>query len=292
MSEALLSVVVCTHNRPEDLRRCLTAIGALQDHVEVIVVDSASTPRCEELVGAFGDQIADLHYIYESEPGLSLARNRGLESATRPTVAFVDDDAAPTPDWARQLAAAFVEPDVACAGGTCRAVFTSSRPPWLSDRLLQFSGITRIGEVARDAESSAEYPFGANIAFRADALRARGGFATNLGRLGTSLLSGEEFAVIEALRAVGWRVRLVPAAVVDHWVAPERTAGRYYWRRLWWQGISRARAGRSPGVTARLLAAAPVRFTLWLVTRDRVHLYRTAETAGYLRERFRRRTLA
>ena len=37
-------------------------------------------------------------------------------------------------------------------------------------------------------------------------------------------------------------------------------------------------------MTVRLLVAAPVRLVLWLATRDRVHLYRTAETAGYLAE--------
>ena len=43
----------------------------------------------------------------------------------------------------------------------------AARPRWLSDRLLQFAGITRFGDVARQARSSAEWPFGANIAFRA-----------------------------------------------------------------------------------------------------------------------------
>ena len=98
--------------------------------------------------------------------------------------------------------------------------------------------------------------------------------------------------MIEALRDAGWRVRLEPAAVVDHFVAPERTHGRYYWRRLWWQGISRARAAGSGSVALRLVIAAPVRLILWALTRDRFYLYRTAETIGYLREQLRRRPAA
>jgi glycosyltransferase involved in cell wall biosynthesis len=37
-----LSVVVCTHNRPRDLERCLEALARLDGEPEVVVVDSAS----------------------------------------------------------------------------------------------------------------------------------------------------------------------------------------------------------------------------------------------------------
>ena len=148
--------------------------------------------------------------------------------------------------------------------------------------LLQFAGVTRIGSSPREARGSFEYPFGANMCFRRAALEEAGGFREELGRSGRSLLSGEDSAAVDRIREHGWIVWLQPDAVVDHTVAPERCAGGYYWRRLWWQGISRARQDRSPGVTVRLLVAAPVRLVLWPATRDRVHLYRTAETAGYL----------
>ena len=86
------------------------------------------------------------------------------------------------------------------------------------------------------------------------------------------------------MRADGWTIWLQPDAVVFHTVAPERCHGSYYWRRLWWQGVSRARAGVSVLGAARIVVAAPVRLVLWAVTRDRVHLYRVAETGGFLRE--------
>jgi cellulose synthase/poly-beta-1,6-N-acetylglucosamine synthase-like glycosyltransferase len=279
VADALLTVVVCTHSRPADLERCLAGFAALEDPVEVIVVDSASDPPCKTLVGRYG-----FRYLYEPVPGLSRARNLGFEAASCSLVAFVDDDAVVAPDWASRLAAAFADPDVGAAGGTCRAAFAAARPPWLSDRLLQYAGVTRFGPEARDAVSSAHYPFGANLCVRRSALLAVGGFSEALGRVGTSLLSNEEAAALDALRALGWRVRWQPDAVVDHTVAPERCTAGYYWRRLWWQGVSRARGSRSPGLIVRLVGVVPLRLVMWVVTRDRVHLYRTAETAGYLRE--------
>jgi hypothetical protein len=163
-------------------------------------------------------------------------------------------------------------------------VFAGPRPAWLSDRLLQFAGITRIGEKPRLARSSMEWPFGANICFRRSVFDHSTRFDEQLGRIGHDLLSGEESALIEVLVAQGHLIKLEPAAIVDHTVPVSRLASAYYWRRLWWAGITRARTDRSVSVAARLIAAAFIRLGLYLATGDRVYLYRIAETAGYIAE--------
>jgi GT2 family glycosyltransferase len=296
ISELRLSVVVCTHDRPDDLVRCLDAIAALEQRVEAIVVDSASRPPCRDLVEGYARRLSALVYLREDEPGLSRARNRGVAAAQGEVVAFLDDDAVPRSDWARRIVAPFdADPRIGCVGGACEAAFGSvRRPRWLSDRLLQFAGITRIGADAREARSSSEWPFGANLAFRATALGSLDGpFPEQLGRYATTLLSGEESATIERVRACGWKVWLEPRAIVEHTVHADRCRSGYYWRRLWWAGVSRARAKHGPSLLGlRLVVAAGARLALYLVTLDRVHLYRTAETAGFLAERARLRRAA
>jgi glucosyl-dolichyl phosphate glucuronosyltransferase len=290
MPSPRLSVVVCTHNRPKDLERCLEALAALEDPAEVIVVDSASQPPCDGLVEKYAARIENLTYEREDRPGHSRARNRGIASAAGELVAFLDDDAAPRRDWASRIAAPFIaDPTVGCVGGACNPVFPDApRPAWLSDRLLQFAAITRFGPTGREARSSAEWPFGANMAFRREALVQAGPFPEELGRDGSSLLSGDESPLIESVRRVGWKIWLEPSAVVDHTVHAERCRSGYYWRRLWWQGIGRARSSdASARVGVRLLAAMVVRLFAFGVTRDRVYLYRMAETAGFFAERAR-----
>jgi GT2 family glycosyltransferase len=291
VAEPRLTVVVCTHDRPPDLERCLEALAALKEHVQVLVVDSASELPCRELVESLTGRLPGLRYLREDGQGLSRARNRGVAEASGEIIAFVDDDAAPQSDWATRMLAAFdADEGIGCVGGACIAVFPDgARPPsWLSERLLQFAGVTRFGSQAREARSSTEWPFGANIAFRVRALPEGGPFAEQLGRHGTTLLSGEEAALVERVRAAGWRIWLEPRAVVHHTVHRERLESRYYWRRLWWGGVSRARSTEAAsGLGVKLAFAAPLRFLLYLLTRDRVHLYRTAETAGFLAERAR-----
>jgi glycosyltransferase involved in cell wall biosynthesis len=288
-----LSVVVCTHNRPGDLARCLEALAALETPAEIIVIDSASQPPCRSLVESFTARFPHLRYVREEQPGLSRARNRGITEATRPIVAFIDDDTAPARDWSACIVAPFeADARVGCVGGACVAEFECEgrRPSWLSDRLLQFAGLPRFGSQAREARSSAEWPFGANIALRKEALGADNPFAEYLGRQGTTLLSGEELALVEAVRADGWKIWLEPKAIVEHTVHSERCRSNYYWRRLWWAGVSRARSAEAPAILGlKLMVAAPVRLALYVLTGDRVHLYRAAETPGFLFERVRLR---
>ncbi len=281
----LVSVVVCTHQRARHLTRCLGALAALDDPVEVIVVDSASQPPVEPMLRQFRSNIERLSYLYEPQPGLSIARNRGLAAAACELVAFVDDDAAPERDWARRLTAGFGDPDVACVGGSCEPHFEGTRPRWMSDRLLALAGVSSFGDEARLVTRSAEFPFGANIAFRRNELVALGGFDPTLGRIGGSLLSGEESAVVRALLAAGRRVRIEPSAVVRHTVTSERLEAGYYRRRFFWQGVTHARMGGRLRRAGGLLIEVPRDLWAWARTGDRYYVYRAgAGTAGHLAE--------
>jgi GT2 family glycosyltransferase len=277
-----ISAVICTHNRPVELADCLEALTRQRQLTQVVVVDSAPVEPCEQLVSSFAERLTGLVYLRVDEPGLSLARNTGVAATTGEVVAFLDDDAAPRPGWDEALLQAFAEhPQAGCVGGACEASFEGERPAWLSERLLQLASITRWGNQQRRPRSSAEWPFGANVAFRRVALDAAGPFSLALGRKGAaSLLSGEDSDMVRRVLDAGWQVWLEPRAAVLHKVHAERLTSDFYWRRFWWGGRSRAQTP-SLEISTRLIVAVPVRAGAWLVTRDRIFLYRLAETAGY-----------
>ena len=84
------SVIICTRNRAASLRETLEAVfdqvPNQEISFEVIVVDNGSTDATKPLVAEFLATLPDRHYsnlkyCYESQPGLSYARNRGLEEA-------------------------------------------------------------------------------------------------------------------------------------------------------------------------------------------------------------------
>jgi GT2 family glycosyltransferase len=285
VSNPSLSVVVCTHQRTRHLAACLAGLAALEMPVEVIVVDSASLPPVRELVAEFRDRIPLLDYVYLAEPGLSIARNAGLAAARSNLIAFIDDDAVPAPDWADRIVAGFADERVACVGGSCLPAFERPRPPWMSDRLLALAGVSSFGGVAHPVTRSEEFPFGANIAFRRGPIDEVGGFDPDLGRRGSTLLSGEEYAVVTRLLENGQLVRIEPSAVVHHTVTAERLQAAYYRRRFFWQGVTRARMGGRLRRLGGLLLEVPAYAVSLGRTRDRYYLYRIGpETAGHLAE--------
>jgi GT2 family glycosyltransferase len=95
-----ISVVVCTRDRADDLRRALTGLEA-QAFVgfEVIVVDQSRTDQTQRLVRQFQPRLSSLRLVRQSEPGLSRAYNRGVREAEADVLAFTDDDCLVAADW-------------------------------------------------------------------------------------------------------------------------------------------------------------------------------------------------
>ena len=101
------SVVICTRDRPEELRQCLSSLPR-QTHPprEIIVVDNASRDqRTRDVALAAG-----VTYVREDRPGLDIARNAGALRATGDIVAYTDDDVLLHPRWLEQLICAFDSP--------------------------------------------------------------------------------------------------------------------------------------------------------------------------------------
>ncbi len=267
-----LSVVVCTHARPDYLAACLEGL-ARQDlpKIEVVVVDSASPPGPAAEIARLAEA-AGARLIRSERAGLSLARNVGLAAANATWTAWLDDDAVPEPDWARRLteAAAELPPEAAAIGGRILPRWEAPLPEWWPASLR---GVLTIIEWDGSGEPGRNTPadvavYGANMAFRTESLRAVGGFPEELGRVGNRLLSGEEVEVLDRLCARGGRVFYDGGVTVRHSIQRSRLRPEWLLSRLHWQGATdalrdrkRGGAKRAPGALAKLLVQAPL--LLW-----------------------------
>jgi glycosyltransferase involved in cell wall biosynthesis len=99
-----ISVIICTYNRCEALRRALQSLDAMSVPAylnwEVIVVDNNSTDITSMTVREFRQKSRlPLRYVFEKTQGLSHARNTGIRNARGVIVAFTDDDCIVDKNW-------------------------------------------------------------------------------------------------------------------------------------------------------------------------------------------------
>jgi len=196
-----VSVVVCSRDGARWIAECLAAVGELDyPAYDVIVVDDGSTDETAAIAAGF----AGVRVISTTNGGLSRARNIGLEAAGGEIVAYLDDDARPEPSWLTHLVRPLVSGAYAAAGGPNLA------PPGdgpIADCVANApGGPTHV--LLSDRE--AEHIPGCNMAFRAEALRAVGGFDE------VFRIAGDDVDVCWRLQEAGDAIGFAAAAVVWH----------------------------------------------------------------------------
>ena len=240
------TVAICTHNRAV-LAAAAAEVAVRQAiplEAEVLVVDNASddhTPAVLEALVARHPQA--FRTVHEPRLGLSHARNRALAEARAPVIVYLDDDAIPRPGWLPALLAPFVDARAAAAGGRIVLRFPGGAPPppWLSPELSCLFSAFDAGDTPRILRyGRADYPYGANIAFRVDAARAAGGFSGAVGPRGHEPFVHDETDLCYRLERAGGTIHYVPNAVVDHHVLKERVSPAWVLRRATHGGHSAA----------------------------------------------------
>jgi len=254
-----VSAVVCTHNRATYLRRALASLAEqtlAASLFEIVVVDNASTDATRDVVEHELGSVARLRYVYEPQLGVSHARNRGWREARAPLVAFLDDDAIAPPDWLARIVACFesLDPKPGCLGGPVEPIWEVPRPDWLPDALLPYLTVLDLDQGAGPMPRG-KFLYGTNSVFPRERLADIGGYSPGLGPIGSWQRSGEDTFVQKQLRARGFELRYDPALRVRHHIPAERLTQRWLRRRLYLEGVSRARQqllARAPGPLRRL----------------------------------------
>jgi glycosyltransferase involved in cell wall biosynthesis len=246
------TVVICAYTlaRWELLKSAISSVvGQTVEPVELVVVIDHSPELLDRLRSVY----PDLRVVENANPrGLSGARNTGLAAATADVVAFLDDDAAAHPDWLATLLKEYEDPDVQGVGGAIDPMWAAGRPRWFPFEFDWVVGCTYRGlprHVAR-----VRNPIGANMSFRRSLFDAIGGFRDGLGRIGETPVGGEEteLCIRAARHDPSARFLYQPLALVRHHVPRSRGTWRYFARRCFAEGLSKAAITRSVGRGAGL----------------------------------------
>jgi glucosyl-dolichyl phosphate glucuronosyltransferase len=240
-SSPSVSVIICTHNPYDSI--CETFLSVKHQSLntsdyEVVVVDSASASNRS---GFLKMQCESHGFIYSrvDMPGLSLARNRGIDLSSGDLLYFIDDDAvAPA-----HILALIVEQMGQCEdrmvlGGPVHGLWSDYPPFWLMSRYWRMISLLSYGDSSR-ALRYPEIVIGCNMAFRKSVFSSGRCFDESLGRNGTSLLGSEERLIQKQLMDSGKQVYYVADMYVFHRVPPRRMSVNYILERAQGSELSR-----------------------------------------------------
>lgn len=209
------SVIVCTRNRPEDLRRCLDSICSFSPpDTEILVIDNApSDERTARLTRDYPTR-----YVREERQGLNWARTRGAEEAQGKILVFIDDDASAGDGWLEAILAPFTDPEVAAVTGLVMPMELESTAQEDFELYCGFDrGFIRKEFTARTISplAAANVGAGACMAIRRQLVNHLGLFRSELD-CGTETRSGGDTYAFYRLLSLGYRIVYTPDAVVWH----------------------------------------------------------------------------
>ena len=231
-----LSLVIATYNRAEQLMVTLGSVAmqsAAPEVWECIVVDNNSSDNTRERVKEFASRhsLLNIRYIFESNQGLSYARNAGIAASRGDIVAFIDDDERIVEEFVSAYIDLFDQhPDAMAAGGKIIAEYPTGRPRWMSHYTEQpIANPMDFGESVR-LSPAGRIPGGGNMAMRSRLFANVGVFNTSLGRTGKRLLGGEECDLFERIARQELKVYYAPRAVMYHIIPAEKLTRDYFTR--------------------------------------------------------------
>lgn len=238
-----LSIIICTHNRSALVSSLVSELDEQSSKnsisTEIIVVASGCGDDTVARISNLQQSLSTpLSVIDEREPGLSLARNRGLEIARGQYIAFLDDDIRLAGAWAEGIVGAFQRHGSDVVGGRITLWWDQvTEPPWMHYYHKRLLGFNEHGEDEKVIGSG--NVFGGNFAITKKLFEKVGYFSTNLGRRGGERLAGEEADYFLRAQRHGAKFIYTPHATVEHLVNAERATIEYLTRSAYGVGQSR-----------------------------------------------------
>jgi GT2 family glycosyltransferase len=268
-----ITILICTHNRADLLRRTLDFLNRADRpedcDVEVLVIANACTdgthkflesyvrdtssatplapaplPRIKSGAGPEGRGDLPLRWETEPAPGKSHALNRAIPLLEHGWVAFVDDDHRVREDYLVSICDAIKRyPEASLFCGRILPDWDGSEPSWVHD-----NGPYRIyplpvprydlGDEPMRIPCGKSTPGGGNLVVRTDLFAKAGRFSTDYGPVGHDLAGAEDQEWVKRALEAGAQLQYLPGMVQYHYVDPARLRLGYLIRKAYQRSAS------------------------------------------------------
>ena len=244
--EKTISLIATSYTTEQlkDITELLDSIKA-QTYTDVETIFVAERSReLYELVKAQEQNIPNLKVVFnDSKPGISAARNLGIKEARGEIIAFTDDDAVLSPQWAEETVKAYARDDsIVGLTGPILPLWEDPLMAWFPREFYWIFACTYYDWTEpREVRNG----YGTNISFRREAFENGELFPTYLGsergsEIGEQKTTAEETELSLRVRhRTGKRIEYNPKVTVSHKVHKYRLTRQYIWKRAYIEGCSK-----------------------------------------------------
>ncbi|HXN12338.1 MAG TPA: glycosyltransferase [Candidatus Acidoferrales bacterium] len=207
------TVIIASHKRPDSIRRLIASLApelATGSREIIIAENGTPTPMQLSLEGA------PLRHLHEPRSGKCRIQNRAIAEASGEILVFLDDDLVVARSYLAAVEQFFdTHREFAAMKGR---ILPDEDPEKKVGQLAPYMDLPIVDH--GDEVLEVRGVLGANMAFRADALRQVGPFDERLGPGAAG--HEEETEMSQRLRRAGFRIGYAPKALVYHEVDPSR----------------------------------------------------------------------
>jgi len=197
-----VSVIVCGYNGGPTLETCLQSLKTIDyPDYEVVVVDDGSTDNTQQILKGH----PWVKSVYQTNHGLSVARNVGAANATGEILAYTDSDCMADPDWLYYLVGTLLSGNYAGVGGP------NISPPAQSWQQACVAAAPGGPSHVLLTDVVAEHIPGCNMAFHRWAFEKAGGFDPEYRK------AGDDVDFCWRLQQEGEVIAFSPSAIVWHY---------------------------------------------------------------------------
>lgn len=256
----MFSLIIPVYNRPEEIEELLLSLSRQQTPppYQVVIIEDGSTRPCDRVVESYRE-LMNIHYEVVPNGGPSRARNIGARHATGEWLIILDSDVVLPPDYLHNVATALASNPCDAWGGPDAAPTLQDETFGVAQRAINYamtSPLTTGGiRGGKKRLTKRFYPRTFNLGCRKESFDKLGGFDE-------SMRYGEDIDFSMRLYEAGYRVRLLPEAVVYH---KRRVDLRKFYHQVWHSGTARVELSRRHPGSMRLTYLLPSLFVVTTV---------------------------
>jgi glycosyltransferase involved in cell wall biosynthesis len=215
----LVSVLIPTYKRVQDLKRCLHGLSQqerLADEILIVVRDIDIDTQ--DFLNSFHCQNLNLRQIFVSEPGQVSALNAGIEAVNGDIVSITDDDTIPHKNWLYLIERHFQSDSEVGGIGGRDLIHENDKPidgeSFIVGKVQWFGRVIGNHHLGVGPAREVDWLKGANMSYRKAAISD---LRFDVRLKGKGAQGSNDLAFCLELKRKGWKILYDPMVAVNHY---------------------------------------------------------------------------